>query len=76
MHDNVGQLLVEIIRGSRDFMLSATASERCHNSLLVTAESKEICEVSFSIVCLKYAFLHEICIFGVKYFSFLGLKLF
>ena len=59
MHDNVGQLLVEIIRGSRDFMLSATASERCHNSLLVTAESKEICEVSFSIVCLEYAFLHE-----------------
>eukprot|EP00088_Acartia_fossae_P045239 TRINITY_DN4858_c0_g1_i12.p1 TRINITY_DN4858_c0_g1~~TRINITY_DN4858_c0_g1_i12.p1 ORF type:complete len:758 (-),score=265.01 TRINITY_DN4858_c0_g1_i12:256-2529(-) len=44
MHDNLGHLLIEIIRGSRDFLLSATAQERFHNSLLNTAENKDICE--------------------------------
>jgi len=52
-HDNVGQLLVEIIRGSRDFMLSASASERCHNTLLLTAESREVCESLIDVMLLN-----------------------
>ena len=44
-HDNAGQLLVEIIRGSRDAALMAAANERCHNALLATAESRQTVEV-------------------------------
>jgi len=41
-HDNAGQLLVEIIRASRDAQITATPTERFHNPLLATAESPEI----------------------------------
>ena len=40
-HDNAGQLLVEIIRVSRDAQITATAAERFANPLLATAESPE-----------------------------------
>jgi len=40
-HDNVGQLLVEIIRNSRDAQITATAAERFHNPLLASAESPD-----------------------------------
>merc|ERR1719400_1573433 len=41
-HDNAGQLLVEIIRVSRDAQITATAAERFANPLLNTAESPEM----------------------------------
>lgn len=41
-HDNAGQLLVEIIRVSRDAQITATAAERFANPLLSTAESPEM----------------------------------
>ena len=44
-HDNAGQLLVEIIRASRDAQITATPTERFHNPLLATAESPEIVHV-------------------------------
>jgi len=55
MHDNIGQLLTEIITGSRDFMLSASANERIHNSLLVTAESRQVCESLIDVMLLSPA---------------------
>merc|ERR1719500_2044810 len=41
-HDNAGQLLVEIIRVSRDAQITATPTERFHNPLLATAESADM----------------------------------
>jgi len=41
-HDNAGQLLVEIIRVSRDAQITATPTERFHNPLLATAESPDM----------------------------------
>jgi len=41
-HDNAGQLLVEIIRVSRDAQITATSTERFHNPLLATAESQDM----------------------------------
>ena len=38
-HDNAGQLLVEIIRSSRDSQLTAPPAEKFANPLLITAES-------------------------------------
>ena len=45
-HDNAGQLLVEIIRVSRDAQITATPTERFHNPLLATAESPDMVHVS------------------------------
>ena len=45
-HDNAGQLLVEIIRMSRDSLITATPSERFYNPLLAAAESPDIVHVS------------------------------
>ena len=47
-HDNAGQLLVEILRVSRDALLAPT-DDKFDNSLLLTAESKETSEVSVKI---------------------------
>jgi len=55
MHDNIGQLLTEIITGSRDFMLGAAANERIHNSLLITAESRQVCESLIDVMLLSPA---------------------
>ena len=44
-HDNAGQLLVEIIRVSRDALLAPTDDNFLDNSLLHTAESKQTAEV-------------------------------
>jgi len=49
-HDNAGHLLVEIIRGSRDAQMTATANERFHNSLLETVESKETVELLLNVM--------------------------
>ena len=40
-HDNAGQLLVEIIRSSRDSQLTAPPAEKFNNPLLSTAESMD-----------------------------------
>ena len=47
-HDNAGQLLVEIIRASRDAQITAIPTERFHNPLLATAESPEIVHVRYA----------------------------
>lgn len=44
-HDNAGQLLVEIVRVSRDSQLNAPTAERFLNPLLHTAESPETVEL-------------------------------
>jgi hypothetical protein len=45
-HDNAGQLLVEIIRVSRDSQISASPSEKVKNPLLDTAESVQTVQVN------------------------------
>jgi hypothetical protein len=44
-HDNAGQLLVEIIRVSRDSQITAPPAERFKNPLLDTAESVQTVQV-------------------------------
>ena len=50
-HDNAGQLLVEIIRVSRDAQITATAAERFANPLLSTAESPEMVRSNICNIC-------------------------
>jgi len=45
VHDNAGQLLVEIIRSSRDALLTASPAERFLNPLLATAESADMVQL-------------------------------
>ena len=45
-HENAGLLLVEIIRVSRDALITASPTERLHNPLLTTAESSDMISVS------------------------------
>ena len=48
-HDNAGQLLVEIIRVSRDSQITAAPTERFRNPLLETAESVHTVQVNGTI---------------------------
>lgn len=59
-HDNAGQLLVEIIRVSRDAQITATPTERFHNPLLATAESPDMVHVSQA--CYKQYNLNMECV--------------
>lgn len=56
-HDNAGQLLVEIIRVSRDAQITATPTERFHNPLLATAESPDMVHVSMDCYTLNVMFV-------------------
>ncbi|XP_023342870.1 serine/threonine-protein phosphatase 6 regulatory subunit 3 isoform X2 [Eurytemora carolleeae] len=49
-HDNAGQLLVEIIRVSRDALLAPTDDNFLDNSLLHTAESKQTAELLLDVM--------------------------